>query len=254
LFVFMGDHGEEFLDHGQFTHGKTVFDELVHIPLVVKFPDQRDAGQRVKQQVQEVDVLPTVLQELGLPVPAPPATAGHPLRPVVPGGAPEPPAVSEISHRGYVAHGLRTTAEKYVQRFSPEEDELYFDLRKDPKEKTNRLAENQERARRMKAAVEAAMVSDPFRHNGRAEGGSDSALKLRTGGWIEAVEPTGFGPEDSYEIQGNGRKLALRLRPRPGHGREVAFSIRPMGAPVYLEGTRDGRALQPADVTIAEEA
>ena len=254
LFVFMGDHGEEFLDHGQFTHGKTVFDELVHIPLVVKFPDQRDAGQRVKQQVQEVDVLPTVLQELGLPVPAPPAIAGHPLGPVVAGGAPEPPAVSEISHRGYVAHGLRTTAEKYVQRFSPEEDELYFDLRKDPKEKTNRLAENQERARRMKAAVEAAMVSDPFRHNVRAEGGSDYVLKLRTGGWIEAVEPTGFGPEDSYEIQGNGRKLALRLRPRPGHGREVAFSIRPMGAPVYLEGTRDGRALQPADVTIAEEA
>jgi arylsulfatase A-like enzyme len=225
LMVFMGDHGEEFLDHGQFTHGKTVFDELIHIPMIVKFPGGREAGQRVRQQVQEVDVLPTVLQEMGLPVP--PAIAGHPLQPVVAGGAPEPPAVSEISHRGYVAHGMRTSRDKYVQRFSPEEDELYFDLKQDPKERTSTLAANRERADRLKAAVEAAMVADPFRHNVRA---------------------------DHYEVQGNGRKLALRLRPRPGAPREVAFGIRPMGAPVYLEGTRDGRPLRATDVTIAEEA
>src|SRR5436189_85375 len=54
LVVFLGDHGEEFLDHGQFTHGKTVFDELIHIPMIVKFPDRRGGGQRVKQHVQEV--------------------------------------------------------------------------------------------------------------------------------------------------------------------------------------------------------
>jgi arylsulfatase A-like enzyme len=254
LMFFVGDHGEEFLEHGQFTHGKTVFDELIRIPMIVKFPGRRDAGKRVKQQVQEVDVLPTVLQEVGLPVPAAPDIAGHPLQPVVAGGAPEPPAVSEISHRGYVAHGMRTSRDKYVQRFSPEEDELYFDLKQDPREKTNRLEANRERARTLKAAVEAAMVSDPFRHNVRAEGGGEYVLKLRTGGWIDAVEPSGFGPQDRYEVQGNGRKLALRLRPRPGQPRSVAFSIRPMGAPVYLEGTRDGRPLRPADVTMAEEA
>jgi arylsulfatase A-like enzyme len=254
LMFFVGDHGEEFLEHGQFTHGKTVFDELIRIPMIVKFPGRRDAGKRVKQQVQEVDVIPTVLHEMGLPVPTPPAIAGHPLQAVVAGGAPEPPAVSEISHRGYVAHGMRTSRDKYVQRFSPEEDELYFDLIQDPKEKTSRLEANRERARTLKAAGEAAMVSDPFRHNVRAEGSGEYVLKLRTGGWIEAVEPTGFGPEDRYEVQGNGRKLALRLRPRPGRPRSVAFGIRPMGAPVYLEGTRDGRPLRPSDVTMAEEA
>ena len=254
LMVFLGDHGEEFLDHGQFTHGKTVFDELIHIPLIVKFPGGRGAGTRVKQQVQEVDVLPTVMQEMGLPVPAPPVIAGHPLQPVLAGGVPEPPAVSEISHRGYVAHGMRTSRDKYVQRFSPEEDELYFDLGRDPKEKDNRLAENRDRASKLKAAGEAAMVADPFRHNLRAEGGGQYVLKLRTGGWIEGVEPRGFGPDDRYEIQGNGRKLALALRPRPGRPREVVFGIRPMGAPVYLEGTRDGRPLRPSDVAIAEEA
>src|SRR5688500_14372830 len=128
VIVFTADHGEEFLDHGQWTHGKTVFDELFRIPLIVKFPQGQSAGARVKQQVQAVDVLPTVLQALELPVPAPPVIAGRPLQAVLAGGAPEPPAVSEISHRGFVAHGMRPSRDKYVPRFSSEEDELYCDL------------------------------------------------------------------------------------------------------------------------------
>ena len=72
---------------------------------------------------------------------------GHPLQAVVQGGAPEPPAVSEISHRGFVAHGMRTGKDKYVRRFSPEEDELYFDLRNDPKETVNLIEQNRERVR-----------------------------------------------------------------------------------------------------------
>ena len=63
LIVFMADHGEEFEDHGKWLHGRSVFDELIHIPLIVKFPGHKDAGQHVTQQVQGVDVLPTVSRE-----------------------------------------------------------------------------------------------------------------------------------------------------------------------------------------------
>ena len=253
LVVFVADHGEEFLDHGQFLHGKSVFDELVHVPLIVKFPDRRDAGARVKQQVQLVDLVPTVLQSQGLPVPEPPHIAGHPLQALLRGRAPEPPAVSEISHRGFVAHGMRTSRDKYVRRFSPDEDELYFDLVRDPAEQTNRLDQAGPRVRLLKAGVEAAMVPNPYRHHLRAVATGDYAVRLRTGGWIEGVEPVGFSAEDRYDVEGNGRKLSLRLRPRPGRPREVAFSIRPQGAPVWLEGTRDGRPLRPEDVLIAKE-
>jgi hypothetical protein len=166
---------------------------------------------------------------------------------------PEPPAVSEISHRGFVAHGMRTSRDKYVRRFSPVEDELYFDLVRDPREQANRLDQASARVRLLKAGVEAAMVPNPFRHHLRAAGSGEYLLRLRTGGWFEGVEPVGFTAEDRYEVEGNGRKLALRLRPRPGRPREVAFSIRPQGAPVWLEGTRDGRPLRPADVLIAQE-
>ena len=47
LIVFLADHGEEFLDHGKWLHGRSVFDELIRVPLIVKFPGRRDAGQRV---------------------------------------------------------------------------------------------------------------------------------------------------------------------------------------------------------------
>jgi arylsulfatase A-like enzyme len=253
LIVFLADHGEEFLDHGQFLHGKSVFDELIHVPLIVKFPGRRDAGRRVKPQVQLVDVLPTVLESQGLPVPEPPHIAGHPLQAVIRGTGPEPPAVSEISHRGFVAHGMRTRRDKYVRRFSPQEDELYFDLARDPGEQQNRLEEAGPRVELLKRGVEAAMVPNPYRHHLRAVGGGTYALRLRTGGWIEGVEPIGFSATDRYEVEGNGRKLALLLHPRPGQPREVALSIRPQGAPVWLEGTRDGRPLRAAEVLIAQE-
>jgi len=253
LIVFMADHGEEFEDHGKWLHGRSVFDELVRVPLIVKFPGGKDAGRRVAQQVQTVDVLPTVLEQFGLPVPAPPAIAGRPLQPVLSAALPEVPAVSEISHRGFVAHGMRTTENKYVRRFSPEDDELFFDLRKDPREQVNVIDQNRERARAMEGGVEAVMVPNPFRDAVRFEGAGTYKVLFRTGGWIEGVEPVGFAGSDRYDIDGNGRKLMVTVTPRPGHPREVRFSLRPQGAPVTLEGSREGRPIVPGEVFIAQE-
>src|SRR5207244_4218853 len=111
MIVFLADHGEEFQDHGDWLHGRSVFDELVRVPLVVKFPGRRDAGKRIGQQVRTVDILPTILEEMKLP--QFPGIVGTPMQPVIRGGAPEPEAVSEISHRGYVAYGIRGGRDKY---------------------------------------------------------------------------------------------------------------------------------------------
>jgi arylsulfatase A-like enzyme len=252
LIVFLGDHGEEFLDHGKWLHGRSVFDELVRIPLIVKFPGQNNAGRRVAAQVQAVDVLPTVLASEGLPVPGPPTITGRPLQLALQGAVQELPAVSEISHRGFVAHGIRTNADKYVQRFSPEQDELYFDLVKDPRELDSILAERPERVRVLRAGVEAAMTPNPFRYVLKAVGTGEFALTLRTGGWIEGIEATGLGQGERYELAQNGRELDVRMRPRPGQPREIVFTLRPRGAPVWLDGARDGRPLRTSDVAIAQ--
>jgi arylsulfatase A-like enzyme len=250
LVVFTADHGEEFLDHGKWLHGRSVFDELVHIPMIVKLPGQKDAGRRVRDQVRTVDILPTILENEGLP--QPPGIMGRPLQQVL-AGAPELPALSEISHRGFVAFGIRTGHDKYVWRFSPEDDELYFDLAKDPREQQDRAGEARERVRALKPLAESAMVTDSLRRKVRVQGEGSWELTLTTRGWIDAVETANLSPAEGYEIQDGGRLLQLRLRPQAGRAREVAFGIRPIAAPVWVEGTRDGRPLQPGEVYIAEE-
>ncbi len=251
VLVFMADHGEEFLDHGKWLHGRSVFDELVRIPLLVKLPGVRGGG-RVAEQVQAVDILPTLLESQRLPVPAAPVIAGRPLQRVLEGKADKRPAISEISHRGFVAHGVRTEADKYIHRFEPETDELFFDLVKDPSERTSRLDANPERVRFLKAQAEAAMSPNPFRYVLRVTGASEYALVLATEGWLEGVEATGLGPSERSLLRENGRRLELLLRPRPGQPREIAFALRPRGAPVTLQGTRDARPLHPGDVAFAE--
>ena len=252
LVIFLADHGEEFMDHGRWLHGRSLFDELIRVPLVVKFPKGEWAGRRVAEQVQGVDVVPTVLEALGVALSA--DLAGQPLQRVLEGRSKPRPALAEISHRGFVAHGVRTDGDKYIRRFSPDDDELYFELARDPKEKQNRAAANPQRVRTLEAQAEAGMSSNPFRYVVQVQGTGVYALRLETRGWLEGVETTGLGPEERWSVGGNGRWLELAARPRPGAPREVGFSVRPVGAPVELSGTRDGRALRAADVAVGATA
>ncbi|MEO0322307.1 MAG: sulfatase [Myxococcota bacterium] len=70
LFVITSDHGEEFEEHGSWGHGHSIFQELLHVPLLVRFPGVADAGRRVPHVVSTQAIAPTVLEAAGLPVPA----------------------------------------------------------------------------------------------------------------------------------------------------------------------------------------
>ncbi len=59
IIVLVSDHGEEFLDHGGFEHGHTLYNELLHVPLLVSFP-QKLAAQVVDHAVSLKDVAPTI--------------------------------------------------------------------------------------------------------------------------------------------------------------------------------------------------
>jgi arylsulfatase A-like enzyme len=67
--IVTADHGEELADHGGFWHGTTLYDEQVRVPLLVKLPDARRGGTVVRHWVQSVDLMPTLLEELGIEVP-----------------------------------------------------------------------------------------------------------------------------------------------------------------------------------------
>ena len=57
--VVTSDHGEEWLDHGDFEHGHTLYEELLHVPLVMRLPGMREA-KRIPTSVRHVDLLPTL--------------------------------------------------------------------------------------------------------------------------------------------------------------------------------------------------
>ncbi|HCH61815.1 MAG: hypothetical protein CL927_16970 [Deltaproteobacteria bacterium] len=60
LVVLTADHGEEFQEHGGWWHGITLYDEQIHVPLIIKPPGRELAGARVPWQVREIDVAPTI--------------------------------------------------------------------------------------------------------------------------------------------------------------------------------------------------
>jgi arylsulfatase A-like enzyme len=85
--IVTADHGEEFWDHGRFFHGQSLYDELLHVPLIVHLP-HRGRGRVVDSPVSTVDLLPTIAEAAGLPDVA---RDGRSLVPLVAGAA-EPEA------------------------------------------------------------------------------------------------------------------------------------------------------------------
>jgi arylsulfatase A-like enzyme len=69
LVVLTSDHGEEFTEHGGLGHGQTLYDEVVRVPLVIRPPGGLWPGFRADTIAQHVDIVPTVLDAIGLPVP-----------------------------------------------------------------------------------------------------------------------------------------------------------------------------------------
>ncbi|MCU0302868.1 MAG: sulfatase [Thermoanaerobaculales bacterium] len=66
LVVFTSDHGEAFGEHGSWTHGLDLYDEVLSVPLVMRLPGRAGAGLVVRDPVQHVDLLPTILDRCGV--------------------------------------------------------------------------------------------------------------------------------------------------------------------------------------------
>ncbi len=71
LIVVLSDHGEHFGDHEMMDHKLSVYDNLLRVPLVLRYPPAIPAGRRVSAQVQTIDIFPTVLELCGIDHPAP---------------------------------------------------------------------------------------------------------------------------------------------------------------------------------------
>lgn len=69
LVVLVSDHGEEFFEHGRFGHDQTLFEEVVRVPILMRYPARLPAGRRFEQLASLTDVAPTILELCDLPRP-----------------------------------------------------------------------------------------------------------------------------------------------------------------------------------------
>jgi tetratricopeptide (TPR) repeat protein len=142
IIALMADHGEGLGGHGEQTHGIFLYDETIHVPLLMKFPAGRSSAHRVETRVSLVDVAPTLLEAAKIPIPAevqgqsvlktiqPGASArtSNPETKMSANGAPsERPVYSEsdYSHRAFGWRSLRAVRTgKYLFVAAPSK-ELY---------------------------------------------------------------------------------------------------------------------------------
>jgi len=146
--VFTADHGEEFRDHGGTEHAKTLYQELVHVPLVVRLPGTPGRAARERATVQQIDLMPTLLGLAG--VPAPRALPGRDLRATLEGRADPrlPPPVLFSEERFAVVDKLSVRAGNLKLIFNNDGPALWragahlelYDLSRDPAEKANLAA------------------------------------------------------------------------------------------------------------------
>lgn len=157
VIIVSADHGEELLEHGFVGHASTsraghLYDEIINVPFLICFPKKISPG-FIRSQVRGIDVLPTVLDLLEIPLPS--WIEGRSLMPVIRGretahrtafiqtsragyGEPDPANVTDR------IRSVRTGEWKLIHHYyqeNPTRFELY-DLRTDSAEHHNVLAEN----------------------------------------------------------------------------------------------------------------
>jgi arylsulfatase A-like enzyme len=159
------DHGEELFEHGGFSHGYSLHQETLHVPLLIKVPDVTEPL-RVKERVSSMDVLPTVLDYLGLPVPE--GLDGRSLIPLLRAERPEEEPGSRTHYfnvrwdKRCVASAILKWPWKLIHVESNyeglTEEYLLYRLDRDPKETLNLSDSEPARVQRMAAELVEAMA------------------------------------------------------------------------------------------------
>ncbi|MDD5560782.1 MAG: sulfatase [Candidatus Omnitrophica bacterium] len=148
IFILFSDHGTEFYEHKRFDHGFSLYEELIHVPLIIWLPNLK-AGVKISDQVRAIDVMPTLLDLLGVKIPEQlrKQIQGVSLLSLMQGKHMNLTAYSETDYRFYAHKRSIRTPEglKFIYSMDTESRELY-DLNKDPGELNNLIEKDKRTA------------------------------------------------------------------------------------------------------------
>ena len=249
IIVVTTDHGEVFHEaHSHspytdkksiFTHGQTLFDEEMHVPLIIKLPEKQfTTAVSVPYQVRNIDIAPTVCELAGIPIPQ--SYQGISLLPYIEGSI----EGSEHGDRpvyceGRLMYGVRADGYKYVEKFYgfgvkpyhwggqqvSEYHELY-DLQKDPDELYNIAGIDDEKVSAMKKKLYALRFKQP---------GNVLYAKKNVTGSIAVKEGFFYTVESEGVVQqANRQSCRFKLK----KGQRLIFSTIPARTQYFI--TTDG--------------
>jgi arylsulfatase A-like enzyme len=142
LIILVSDHGESFYEHGTWEHGENLHREVIHVPLIAKFPSSYTAANATKRRipdlVQQIDILPTILDSLGLVVPE--NVDGRSLVPLISGKEEKKRqrrAFSYLEVRSWWAGSVIEGAWKLIQHSGRKSSVQLFNLEEGPGEDKN---------------------------------------------------------------------------------------------------------------------
>jgi arylsulfatase A-like enzyme len=148
LIVVTSDHGEGFWEHGFISHSTTPYEELVHVPLIMKMPQSAGAGRRIERMVGTIDLMPTLLDFVGAWIPD--NLEGRSFLPLLEG-------TEEALDPGWLTLEFRSTIAVRTERWKlirvPGRPPELYDLDADPAEANNCIDDNPDLAKRLGQAV-----------------------------------------------------------------------------------------------------
>lgn len=138
ILVLMSDHGEEFWEHGRFSHSQ-LYVETLHVPLIFIFPKGR--GRSIPDVVSGVDIYPTILEILGIGIPE--TVQGMSLKTLMEGGAYPEERFVFGDHGARSSYSVRDAARAYIVDRSEGFVERYYDRVNDPGETRDLIEANE---------------------------------------------------------------------------------------------------------------
>ena len=194
LVILLSDHGESLGEHGEASHGYFIYESTLQVPLLIHWPTS-PLPARVDQPAGLIDVAPTVLDYLHIPIP--PSLAGRTLldrspRPVV--------AESTHAHDAFGWSPLRSIRIGEYKFIDAPKPELY-ELASDPREQNNLAAREPDRVQSMRGALAQVLAAHQPKHPAPAStlSAHDRAV-LHSMGYVapgpKLTNPSGADPKD----------------------------------------------------------
>ncbi len=219
--IFVADHGEELMDHGGFGHGASLYEEVVRVPLVIRFPEGLYAGTRVGARASLPDLVPTVMSVIGE---SPPSDVdGRDLTRLLKSDE-SASANREVflslrttGPTGNLVRGVISGPHKYLRRLRPTATESLYDIEQDPAETKDLASERADAHQRLAGSLDAYLGRKSSGiHlrivNDSAGDAADCEVLLQTTGRFLEASGVRLEPRDRLELSNDGQRLKLKCR------------------------------------------